>query len=146
MELVLKAAAVYFLLLVILRVMGRRSLGNMTAFDFILLLIMSEAVQNALVGRDTSLTGALLVVVTLVGIDLVLSLCKERFPALGKVVDGVPTILLRDGKPLAEPLAKSRVDEEDILLAAREKQGLERLDQIKYAVLERAGGISVIPK
>lgn len=146
MELILKAAVVYFLLLVILRVTGRRSLGNMTAFDFILLLIISEAVQNALVGQDTSLTGALLVVGTLVGIDLLLSLCKKRFPALEKVVDGVPTILLRDGKPLAGPLAKSRVDEEDILLAARDKQGLERLDQIKYAVLERAGGISVIPK
>jgi uncharacterized membrane protein YcaP (DUF421 family) len=62
------------------------------------------------------------------------------------VIDGVPIIIVADGKPLKDRMAMERVDEEDILGAARERQGLERMDQIKYAVLERSGGISIIPK
>jgi uncharacterized membrane protein YcaP (DUF421 family) len=133
-------------LLIVFRVAGNRSLAQITAFDFVLLLIIGEATQQGLLGNDLSVTNALLVIVTLVGIDIGFSLWKLRSPRLEKLIDGVPLIILEDGRPLKDRMDKERVDEDDILTAAREIHGLERLDQIKYAVLERSGGISIIPK
>lgn len=71
---------------------------------------------------------------------------KQRSPQLEKLVEGVPLVIVENGKPLKERMHKARVDESHILVAARTLQGLERMDQIKYAVLERSGGISIIPK
>jgi len=145
METVIRAAVVYGMLWLVFRIAGKRTLAEITTFDFILLLIVSETTQNALSGTDYSITNSLLLIVTLVGIDVGLSLVKQYWPTVDKIIDGVPLILLEDGRPHAERMAKSRVDEADILAAARRSQGLERLDQIKYAVLERDGGISIIP-
>jgi uncharacterized membrane protein YcaP (DUF421 family) len=144
MEPVLRALAVYALLLVLVRITGKRSLGQITTFDFILLLIISEAIQNGLVGTSYSLTNALVVVVTLVIIDVGLSLIKRRSPRLEKFLDGTPLVIVEHGRPLLDRLEKSRVDESDVLTAAR-REGLERMEQIKYAVLERSGQISIIP-
>ncbi len=146
MSSVLRAIVVYVVLFLIFRVAGRRTLSQITTFDFVLLLIVSEATQNAMIGDDYSITNAMLVITTLVGFDVALSLWKRRFPSLDKFLDGVPLIIVEDGKPLKDRMAKARVDESDVLTAARELQGLERMEQIKYAVLERSGGISIIPK
>lgn len=146
METVIRATLIYFIMLVIFRLSGKRTLSELTAFDFILLLFISEALQNALTGNDPSLTAALLVVLTLIGLDVLLSFIKQRFPAIERYVDGLPIILVEDGQCHHERMRRSRVDEDDILAAARIGQGLERLDQIKYAVLERSGGISIVPK
>jgi uncharacterized membrane protein YcaP (DUF421 family) len=143
---VLRAIVVYIVLFLIFRIAGRRTLSQITTFDFVLLLIVSEATQNAMIGDDYSITNAMLVITTLVGLDIGLSLWKRRFPSLDKFLDGVPLIIVEEGKPLQDRMAKARVDESDILTAARELQGLERMEQIKYAVLERSGGISIIPK
>ena len=145
METVIRAAVVYGVLWLVFRIAGKRTLAEITTFDFILLLIVSETTQNALAGTDFSITNSLLLIVTLVGIDVGLSLVKQYWPTVDKIIDGVPLILLEDGRPFRERMDKSRVDEADILAAARRSQGLERLDQIKYAVLERDGGISIIP-
>ncbi|MDF5717864.1 MAG: DUF421 domain-containing protein [Rhizonema sp. NSF051] len=125
---------------------GSDQRAQITTFDFILLLIVSEATQNAMIGNDYSLTNGFLVILTLVGIDILLSLWKQQSPEIGKLIDGVPLIIVEEGRPLKDRMAKARVNEDDILTAARESQGLERMDQIKYAVLERSGGISIIPK
>jgi uncharacterized membrane protein YcaP (DUF421 family) len=146
MSSVLRAIVVYVVLFLIFRVAGRRTLSQITTFDFVLLLIVSEATQNAMIGDDYSITNAMLVITTLVGLDVALSLWKRRFPSLDKFLDGVPLIIVEDGKALKDRMAKARVDESDVLTAARELQGLERMEQIKYAVLERSGGISIIPK
>ena len=146
METVLRAAAVYVVLLVIFRVAGRRTLAQMTTFDFVLLLIISEATQNALVGDDFSVTTATLAILTLVGLDIGSSLLKRDFPTFDKIIDGVPTILVENGRALSDRLYRARLSEGDIMEAARSAQGLERLDQIKYAVLEVNGGITIIPK
>jgi len=127
-------------------VSGRRTLGQMTTFDFVLLLIIAETTQQALLGEDFSLTNAGLLIVTLMVIDIGLSLLRERWPRLDRLIEGLPLILVEDGRLIKERVEQSRVDEEDILAAARESQGIERMDQIKYAVLERNGGISIIPK
>lgn len=146
MDAVLRSVAIYVFLLVLFRISGKRSLSQITTFDFVLLLIIGEATQQALLGNDFSMTNAFIVITTLLGIDVGLSLLKQRFGTLEKVIDSVPLVLVEDGKLLKDRMEKSRVDEADILAKARELQGLERLDQIKYAVLERSGGITVIPK
>jgi uncharacterized membrane protein YcaP (DUF421 family) len=146
MDAVLRAFCLYLIILVLFRITGRRTLSETTPFDFVLLLIISEATQQALIGEDNSVTSAVLVIVTLLGIDVLLSLLKRRHGILDKVLDGVPTVLVVDGKPIEHILHKSRVDIDDILEEARSSQGLERMDQIKYAVLETSGGISIIPK
>src|SRR4028118_360895 len=146
MDAVLRASAIYFFLLLIFRLSGKRSIAQITTFDLILLLIISEATQQALLGQDFSLTNAFLVIVTLVGIDIGLSLLKQRSPRIEKILEDEPLIIVEDGRPLLDRMKKVRVDEEDVLIAARILQGLERMDQIKYAVLERNGGISIIPK
>ena len=143
---VIRVVIIYFFLLLVFRIVGRRTLAQMTSFDLILLLILSELTQQAMVTDDHSLTNAIVAITTLVGLDIGLSLLKQRAPQLEKWLDGVPTVIVDNGKLLKDRMTKARVDESDILTAARELQGLEKLDQIKYAILERSGGISIIPK
>jgi uncharacterized membrane protein YcaP (DUF421 family) len=145
MDAVARGAAVYLMLLVIFRIAGRRTLAQMTSFDFILLLIISEAAQNAMIGDDFSLTNGALVVLTLVGLDVLLSQVKRWSPGAELWLDGQPTIIVEQGQPKLDIMKRARVDEKDVLAAARETQGLERMDQIKYAVLETSGGISIVP-
>jgi uncharacterized membrane protein YcaP (DUF421 family) len=146
MDSVLRSAGVYLFLLVLFRIAGKRTLSDVTTFDFVLLLIISEATQQALLGEDFSLTNAYLVILTLVGIDITLSLCVQRWPWLSKWMEGLPVVIVEHGQPLRERMKRLRVSEDEILTAARERQGLARMDQIQYAVLERSGGISIIPK
>jgi uncharacterized membrane protein YcaP (DUF421 family) len=146
MDTILRGTAIYLFLLIIFRIAGKRALAQITTFNFVLLLIVSEVTQQALIGEDHSITNSLLLIVTLVGIDIGLSLWKQRSHKLEQLIDGVPLIIVEDGKPFKDRMDKSRVDEADVLSAARHLQGLERMDQIKYAVLERSGGISIIPK
>jgi uncharacterized membrane protein YcaP (DUF421 family) len=118
----------------------------MTSFDFVLLLIISEACQNAMLGDDYSITAGVLAIVTLVGADILLSYWKHRSAATERWLDGLPMIIVENGIPLKPLMDRARIDEEDVLAAARQGPGIERMDQIKYAVLEVSGGISVIPK
>lgn len=145
MSSIFRAAAVYLVLLVIFRVAGKRTLSDMTTFDLVLVLIISEAVQQAMVDTDNSMTNAFLLVTTLVGIDILLSVLKHRFPSFGRTMDGRPVVVVRHGRLLEEVAAKERVDEDDVLSAARCLHGIEHMGQIKYAVLEPGGKISVIP-
>ena len=142
---VFRGAAIYLFLLIIFRIMGKRSLSETTTFDFILLLIISEVTQQGLVGNDNALTAALILIVTMVTLDLGLSLLKDKFKIVGKFFEGTPLVVVDKGKPLKQRMKKSRVDNEDIMEAARLHFGLERMEQIKYAVLEKDGTISIIP-
>ena len=146
METVFRAFFIYLVLLLVFRLAGRRTLMQMTSFDFVLLLIISEATQNAMVGNDYSITTGVLAIVTLVGTDIALSHWKYRSPTVERWLDGLPMIIVHNGALLKPQMDKERIDEQDILAAARQGQGLERLDQIKYAILEVGGGISIIPK
>jgi uncharacterized membrane protein YcaP (DUF421 family) len=143
---IIRGVAVYLILLLIFRVAGKRTLAQITTFDFVLLLIISEVVQQAMIANDNSMVNAFLLVITLIGMDIGISLWTMKSEKFAKLVDSVPLVLIEDGKILKERMNKSRVDEGDILSKARELQGLERLDQIKYAILERSGGITIIPQ
>lgn len=146
METVLRAAAIYLVLLVLFRLAGRRTLREMTAFDFVLLLIIGEATQQALLADDFSVTTAVVVVTTLIGLDIAMSLLKQRASRVERMIDGVPTILVADGKPLRERMRRARVDDQDVLERARASHGLERMDQIRFAVLEPGGDITIVPQ
>lgn len=145
METVIKATLVYLFLLLLFRLSGKRTLAEVTPFDLILLLIISEAVQSALVDSDNSLTNAFLLVTTLVGLNILLSELKLHSKTAERVLDGAPLLIVENGKPIEQHMRKERVDVDDVLEAAREMHGLESLEQIRYAVLERNGKISVIP-
>ena len=146
MDAVIRGVAVYLFLLLLFRLSGQRALAQVTTFDFVLLLIISEASQQALVGNDNSMTHAALVVTTLVGLNILFSVIKQRSKRVERVLEDTPLVLVDDGKLLKHRMDKVRVDEDDILEAARSCQGLERLDQIKYAVLERSGDITIVPQ
>jgi uncharacterized membrane protein YcaP (DUF421 family) len=145
MESVVRGLIVYVFLLVVFRLSGKRTLSEATAFDLVLLLIISETTQQAMVDNDHSMTNGALLILTLVGTDIVLSLLKQRLPALDPILDGTAVVLVRDGQILQDRLDRERVDTKDILEAARLQLGLENLDQVKLAVLERGGKISVVP-
>jgi uncharacterized membrane protein YcaP (DUF421 family) len=106
---------------------------------------VGEATQQALLGNDFSITNALILIISLIGIDLVLTKAKGRFSFLSKVIEGTALIIVENGKMLKVRMKRSGVEEEDILEAARQLHGLERIEQIKYAVLEKSGEISIIP-
>ncbi len=146
MDLMIRGIAVYLFLLLIFRISGKRSLRNATTFDFVMLLIVAETTQQALVGDDSSVTSAFLLIVVLVGTDILLSLVKRWSPRLDRLLEGQPLVILRNGVPLRRRMRLERVDEEDILSAARETRGLDRMEQIKRAVLERNGAISIVPR
>lgn len=145
MDSVLRAAAVYLVLLLLFRLAGKRSLAQMSPFDMILLLVMGEATQQALLGEDFSLVNAFLVLGTLVGLDIFLGWARQASPAAEKVLEEPPLVIVVDGQPLRDRMAREHVDEADILHAARQSHGLGRMEDIRYAVLEAGGQISVIP-
>jgi uncharacterized membrane protein YcaP (DUF421 family) len=142
---VFRAIAIYGFLLVMFRATGKRSLGHITTFDFVLLLIIGNATQNAMLDYDYSVTNSYLVVLTLIVLDTGLMKLKQKFRKLERWIEDTPVLILENGRPLRELMEKANVDEQDIMEAARSTQGLERMDQIKYAILERNGSISVIP-
>lgn len=143
---VIRIAIVYLFLLALFRLAGRRTLADISPFDFVLLLVISEMVQEAVVAEDPSMINAILLCSMLVAIDIGLSLLKQRSPRLDRWLEGHPVLLLQHGEPVTDALRKMRIDEDDILAAARESQGLERLDQIRFAVLEKTGHISIVPE
>jgi uncharacterized membrane protein YcaP (DUF421 family) len=146
MEPILRAVVVYLFLLVLFRIAGKRSLSEMSNFEFVLLLIVGEATQQALLGKDYSVTNSFLVITTLVGLQIGLSLLKQRSERLKRLFDGLPLVIVENGRPLKDRMDKMRVGEDAVLEAARELMGLERMDQIKYAVMESSGIISIIPR
>jgi uncharacterized membrane protein YcaP (DUF421 family) len=117
----------------------------MTAFDFVLFLIIGGSTQRAITGEDYSLTNALLLVATFVALDIGLSLAELKSPAWRRVLNSMPMILVENGYLLTRRMRRARITEDNILEAARRLHGLERMDQIKFAILEASGEITIVP-
>ena len=145
MDAVLRASAVYLFLMLIFRAFGKRSLAQITMFDFVMLLIVAETTQQALLGEDFSLTNSGLLIATLFTVDYLFDAIKRRLPWVDRAAEGAPLIVVKDGRPLEERMRACRIDLEDVLHAAREHQGLATIAEIKYAVLERNGTITIVP-
>jgi uncharacterized membrane protein YcaP (DUF421 family) len=146
MDSVFKALVVYVVLWLLIRLAGRRTLAELSTFDFILFLIIGGATQRALIGQDYSLTNAFVVVTTLIVTDILIGLAERDSKFISKIIKGLPTILVEDGQLLTGRMRRARVTTDEILERARALHGLETLDQIKYAILEASGDISIIPR
>jgi uncharacterized membrane protein YcaP (DUF421 family) len=146
MDSVIKSLVVYFVLWLVIRGSGRRTLGQLTVLDFILFLIVGGAAQRALMAQDYSLTHAFLVIATFVVVDIIVSFVERDVPSLAKILKGVPTIVVDNGQVLHGRLRRARLTEDEVLEAARQRYGLERMDEIKFAIFEASGEISIIPR
>lgn len=146
MDSVARGLTIYVVMLIVMRLSGRRSVAQLTPFDFVLLLIVAETTQQALLGDDFSIMNATILIITLFSADIALSYVKQWFPRADALIDGAPTVLIADGEVDMHALKRARVGIDDILVAARQQQGLHRLDQISFAVLETDGAISIVPR
>ncbi len=146
MDSVIKSAIVFLVLWLVIRASGRRTLGQLTVFDFILFLIIGGVAQRALTAQDYSLTHAFLIIATFVVIDVVVSLIERDVPTVAGVLKGLPTIIVENGRVLSGRLRRARLTEDDVLQAARRLHGLETMNEIKFAIFEASGEISIIPR
>ena len=143
-EILLRTAAVYLVILVGLRLAGKREMGQMTVFDLVVLLLISNAVQNAMVGPDTSLVGGILAAVVLLLVNALVARLGYKWPRLRHWVEGTPTLLALHGEVIPEHLRREGVDDE-ILKAALREHGIADISGVEMAVLETDGSISVVP-
>jgi uncharacterized membrane protein YcaP (DUF421 family) len=146
MESILRGVAVYAFLFLIFRIAGKRTLAQTSPFELVLLLIISETTQQAMTDSDHSVTNAFLLIMTLVGLSITLSVLKHYSPAASRWLEGLPVRVVRDGAWDKQTADKMRVDEAEVLTAARGSQGLERMDEVKHAVVENDGTISIVPR
>jgi uncharacterized membrane protein YcaP (DUF421 family) len=142
-DIVLRTGIVYLALLLGLRLTGKRQVGQMTPFDFLLLLLLANAVQNAMTGPDTSLTGGLVAAGTLFAVNMVVAWAARRNARMEKVLEGSPTILIRHGQILTQNLARERITRDDLLRALRE-HGVDTVEEVRSAILEVDGSVSVL--
>ncbi len=143
-EIIVRTCVVYILILLGLRLSGKRELGQMTLFDLVLLLLIANAVQNAMVGPDTSLTGGLLAAIVLLVLNKFFARLRTHSSKLRHLLEGSPTILIAHGKPITEHLKREGLDEEMLETALRE-HGISDLKDVELAVLEIDGSISIVP-
>ncbi len=145
MDIVLRAIVVFFFIVVLTRIIGRRELASLAPVDLILLIILGDALQQGLTQDDYSLTGALLVVGTLAVLQVFTSWLSFRVPFTRQVLEGEPLIVLQDGKPIERNLRRERLTVEELAESAR-LHDIGSLDEVQWAVLERNGEISFIKK
>lgn len=141
-ELMLRAAIVYFFVFALLRVAGKKHVGEMAPFDLVVLLILSESVQNALIGDDRSITGGLVASATLVGISALVGYASWRNKTVANLFEGRPRILVRNGHVLKHVLAREQITRAELLEALR-REGCTSVTRVRYAVLENDGDITV---
>lgn len=144
-EIIVRTVVVYWVVLFLLRIAGKRELGQMTPFDLVVILVIANAVQNAMTGGDNSLIGGVIAAATLTVVNIAVERWGERIPLLRRALASEPTLLLQDGRPIEEHLKKERIAVEEIEMAARQ-HGIADLADVAIAVLEEDGSISIIPK
>jgi len=135
--------AVYLFIVIAIRIFGKKELAQLSVIDLVFILLISNAVQNAMVGPDSTLSGGLVAAATLFLVNYVLKYLQYRFPGFGKVVQGDATMLIYRGKILQEHLKKVKISEDELMQAVRE-HGVESIKEVDLAILEVDGSISVL--
>ena len=143
LDIVVRCVVIYLMLLVGLRLTGKRQVGQLTPFDLLLLLLLSNAVQNAMIGPDTSLIGGLVAAATLIGLNYAVARLSKSSGRASRILEGSPTLLIRDGDFLEANLTHEGISRSDILRALRE-HGVEDPSTVRSAILEVDGSISVL--
>jgi uncharacterized membrane protein YcaP (DUF421 family) len=145
MDIVLRAICAYLFILFLMRITGRRELSSMEPSDLILLVVMGDLIQNGVTQSDYSVTGVLLAVSTFGLLAVATSYLAFRFRRVEQVVEGEPLILVEDGQVIEKNLRAERLTLQELAEQARGQQ-IERLEDVKWAVLETSGTITFIPK
>ena len=143
-ELILRAVVVYLFLLVLLRLTGKRQVGQLAPFDLVLLLVLSNAVQNSMNAGDNSLIGGLVSASTLVGLNFVVGYATFRSKRLERLIEGRPEVLIHDGKLYEKVMARAQLTHHELDAALRQA-GCAHVGEVHYAMLENNGSITVIP-
>ena len=144
-EFVIRAVAVYVVVLLMVRFTGKRTIGQFTPFDLLVVVLLGTAVQNSLIGEDTSLLGGLILAATLLGLNWTVGRLSARSKAFDRTVSGRPVILVRHGELFRDELARQSISEQDFAIARR-SAGHAHLGKIELAVLETSGQITFIGK
>jgi uncharacterized membrane protein YcaP (DUF421 family) len=145
MDIVLRAAVVFFFIFFVTRVVGRRELASLEPFDLILLVVTGDLIQQGVTQSDYSVTGAITAISTMAALTVLVSYLSFRSKPLRQVFDGQPVILVMDGKVLEGNLKRERMRRDELEMEAR-LQGNASIEDLKLAVLETGGKISCIPK
>lgn len=144
-ELVVRSVAVYLAMLVMLRVFGKREVGQFTLFDLVLILLVANAVQPAMTGQDSSLLGGMIIIVSLIGANQVVSLARQHVPLVASLLESKPTVIASDGTWIRKAMDHEEITIEEAQMALRER-GIADVSEVEMAVLESDGSISVIQK
>lgn len=141
-EIILRGVIVYVFLLCLLRITGKRQVGQLAPFDLVLLLVLSNAVQNSMNGGDNSLVGGLISAATLVGLNYFVGMATFRSQSLERLIEGRPQVLIHNGKLFEDIMAKAQLTHHELEAALRQA-GCSSISEVRYALLENNGSISV---
>jgi len=144
-ELILRGGVVYVFLLILLRITGKRQVGQMAPFDLVLLLVLSNAVQNSMNGGDNSLVGGLISVTTLVGLNFLVGLITYKSKKLEAIIEGRPQVLVHNGKLFEDVMASAKLTHHELDSALRQA-GCNCVEEVHSAILENNGSISVVAR
>ena len=144
-EFILRAVVVYVVVLGMVRLSGKRPLGQITPFDVLLVVLLGNAVQNALLGTDTSLGGGLLLAATLILLNYGVGWLTTRNRRMERMIEGEPTVIARDGRLLEGVLRRELISRADFDAALRQQGGL-RIEDVQIALLETTGHITILPR
>jgi uncharacterized membrane protein YcaP (DUF421 family) len=143
-DIAIRSAIIYLVLWAGLRLFGKREVGQFTLFDLVLVLLVANAVQPAMTGPDSSVTGGLIIIATLFILNRAIAFLRPRSPFLRGLVEGHATIIARDGHWIPTALHREELDEDDCVMALRE-HGFQDVTEVSLAVLETDGTISIVP-
>src|SRR3954469_12756397 len=144
-ELILRSSLVYLFLVIILRISGKRQVGQLAPFDLVLLLVLSNAVQNSMNGGDNSLTGGLISAATLIAFNYLVGFATFRSKRLEALIQGRPELLVHNGKLYEEVLTRAQLTRHELNAALRQA-GCGCVEEVHTAVLENNGSISGVPR
>ena len=142
---VLRAMAVYVLVILLIRMSGKRAVGQFTPFDLVLLILLGNAVQNGINGGDNSLTGAAIMAISLIGLNYGVAWMTSRNARAERIVEGAPVVIARNGKLFEKVLRRELISGNDFKEALR-MNNVEDVSEVELALLETNGSISVVPK
>jgi len=142
-ELIVRSVVIYAVFFVGLRIFGKRELGQFTTFDLVLVLLVANALQPAITGPDSSVTGGVIIIIILLVINRGVALLRSYWPWFDQLIEPAPTIVLQDGKLLKKAMQKEGLSDNDVEMAIRE-HGVSKIEDVKLACLEEDGSISVV--
>lgn len=145
METVIRIVIIYFVILVGLRFLGKRELSQMTPLELVTLMLIPEIVSQSMIGEDFSVTNGIIGITTIFSLVFLMSLLKQKSTFFDRLIEGTSTLLIERGKLIEENLNKERITAGEVFTEMH-KSGLERLKQVKWAILETDGKISIIPE